>query len=393
MAGSTERLAAVQKQTGELVRAAVGEEAAMFAAAVAAAASTDTTSDEVAGAPKETHLRVVDDGVSVHAARAAVVAVAVTDTECKTAEARLLQGCATTAAEAVPPVLLSEAAAHASEPPSPLLYAKGQVVVYTGGAERRRATVVSVDYDGLNAEPFYTIEFADGVSPQRQTISEKLELLVEDEEQQEQLRDLMARRISRFIAYAAAVRARRVRGGASTRAFAMDGDAAAKATASKKKPRRPTVKNLKKGGRTSMYEGETLMAGSLEKLASGRRKRWQLRYFSLRGHYLKYFPDRHMAEVKGVVDMACVRGVIVEGNMITIDLDGAPMQLRADGAKEGEDGGEAMTPEEEAAKWGTLFQAFADKNLQGAEVGEQQLNIMHVVAEEAATVPDASVNT
>jgi len=58
-------------------------------------------------------------------------------------------------------------------------FAKGAAVVYTKGDERRDATVVAVDFDGESFEPYYTIQFADGASPQRQTTSEKLEAAAE----------------------------------------------------------------------------------------------------------------------------------------------------------------------------------------------------------------------
>ena len=169
---------------------------------------------------------------------------------------------------------------------------------------------------------------------------------------------IMACRIQRFISFAAGVTTGRIARCSATRAFALDATTAAK----RRSKKRRSIKNLKRDGRGSMNEGDALLEGSLEKLASGRRKRWQLRYFSLRGHYLKYYADNRKAEVKGVIDMACVDNVDVEGNMITLDLGGSPLQLRADGAEEGEDGGKAMSPEQEASKWGAIFEVFAAQN-------------------------------
>ena len=72
---------------------------------------------------------------------------------------------------------------------------------------------------------------------------------------------------------------------------------------------RAAKKDMRRHFRGSMYEGSQLYEGWMEKLS--RRNRWQRRYFSARGHYIKYFSCERKQEVKGVVDLneisECVR--------------------------------------------------------------------------------------
>ena len=76
-----------------------------------------------------------------------------------------------------------------------------------------------------------------------------------------------------------------------------------------------------------MYEGDVLMEGTLSKQGSGVMKRWAKRYFTLRGHYLKYFKDDRMEDVKGVLDIyevsECKLEVVdLNTQMITLVLAG-----------------------------------------------------------------------
>ena len=41
-----------------------------------------------------------------------------------------------------------------------------------------------------------------------------------------------------------------------------------------------------------MFEAPTLCEGYLKKMSTGMIKRWQKRYFTLAGHYLKYYEVR-----------------------------------------------------------------------------------------------------
>ena len=148
--------------------------------------------------------------------------------------------------------------------------------------------------------------------------------------------DALAGRITRFLVYAAAVKSGRVGKGSAARFLAMEGDKASKRKRAKATKRRPTLKDLK-SARASMYEGEQLHEGYLDKLGSKGRKRWQKRYFSARGHYLKYFADDSKAEVKGALDLNAIQSCTIEETvMLIVELgeDVVPMQLRAASAED-----------------------------------------------------------
>jgi hypothetical protein len=73
--------------------------------------------------------------------------------------------------------------------------------------------------------------------------------------------------------------------------------------------RRSSFQKGKNGAnsRQSAYGGDNLKSGMLEKLSSGYRSKWQRRFFAMSGHYLKYYKDAHMGQVKGVFDLNDVR--------------------------------------------------------------------------------------
>ena len=79
-----------------------------------------------------------------------------------------------------------------------------------------------------------------------------------------------------------------------------------------------------------MYEGDVLMEGTLSKLSSGVVKRWSKRYFTLRGHYLKYFKDERMEDVKGVLDIYEVS----ECKLEVVDLNTQLITLALAGGQE-----------------------------------------------------------
>eukprot|EP00937_MAST-01D_sp_MAST-1D-sp2_P007207 g7207.t1 len=162
--------------------------------------------------------------------------------------------------------------------------------------------------------------------------------------------NVMAGRITRFISYTAAVKSGRVKGGTASRLFAMDGDKAGAKRQRKKRPKRASTKSLK-DARASLYTGDTLHEGWLEKRSS--RGKWQRRYFSARGHYLKYFPNDLKTEVKGFLDLTGVEACAVEdaaagGCVFALDMGAGapPMKLRAPDA-------------EERTKWAAVFERFA----------------------------------
>ena len=170
--------------------------------------------------------------------------------------------------------------------------------------------------------------------------------------------DALSARITRFLVYAAAVKTGRIGKGSATRFLAMEGDKASKRKRAKATKRRPTIKDLK-SARASMYEGEQLHESYLDKLGSKGRKRWQKRYFSARGHYLKYFADDTKAEVKGALDLYAIESCIIEDSTVLIvELgdDVAPMQLRA-------------SSPEDAVKWAEVLNS-GNKVQRGDEGGE-----------------------
>jgi hypothetical protein len=61
----------------------------------------------------------------------------------------------------------------------------------------------------------------------------------------------------------------------------------------------------KKGFRPSVFEEAIVKEGKLFKLSSGMIKRYQERYFTLQGHYLKYYADSNkiQKDLKGTIDL------------------------------------------------------------------------------------------
>ena len=62
------------------------------------------------------------------------------------------------------------------------------------------------------------------------------------------------------------------------------------------------------------------------KKSKGAYKRWQKRYFTVRGHYLKYFKDEYKDKIKGVMDLLLIHKVQTqtdtEGNVIVLEFRG-----------------------------------------------------------------------
>ena len=62
----------------------------------------------------------------------------------------------------------------------------------------------------------------------------------------------------------------------------------------------------KRWHRPSVFDQAIVKQGSLKKRSSGLVKRWQERYFTLQGHYLKYYADinKIQKDLKGTIDLA-----------------------------------------------------------------------------------------
>ena len=88
--------------------------------------------------------------------------------------------------------------------------------------------------------------------------------------------------------------------------------------------------------RASMYSGDMLMQGPLSKFSTGYRKRWLPRFFALRGHYLKYFPDDKKTLIKGTFDCLELTSATLVGLDITLvfsaDSPAAAVAAVAEGA-------------------------------------------------------------
>jgi hypothetical protein len=130
----------------------------------------------------------------------------------------------------------------------------------------------------------------------------------------------------------------------------------------KKKPRRRSSGKARelRALRNSMHEGEVVMQGPLSKMSSGLVKRWQVRFFALRGHYLKYFPDEQKACVKGVWDMDDLRGcTIPKPTSILLIFEGnTKLLLNA-------------VDEQDARLWHANFSTYVHEAIRDAEmVGE-----------------------
>ena len=90
-----------------------------------------------------------------------------------------------------------------------------------------------------------------------------------------------------------------------------DGKSGGGKSPSKTRRRASIVKN-KKLFRPSVYDGRLEFEGYLEKRSSGvRGGRWQRRFFSVRGNYLKYFPDEHKDVIKATYDLRDLTALLI----------------------------------------------------------------------------------
>ena len=116
--------------------------------------------------------------------------------------------------------------------------------------------------------------------------------------------------VTRFIRYAAAMKTGKSVLLVAT--FIADGGDEKK-QGKKKKKKKKAMLNLKRTPqRASMYEGDVVLEGELQKQTSGSLRRWVTRYFTIRGHYLKYYQDEEKESVKGVFDLSQVSECRVE---------------------------------------------------------------------------------
>jgi hypothetical protein len=141
-----------------------------------------------------------------------------------------------------------------------------------------------------------------------------------------------AKTIARFIRYAAAINSGNSVLFSSTWILS---DKLENEKAKKKKSSSSLLKIKHAPSRKSMYEGDMYMEGMLSKYTSnGMTKRWLPRYFTLRGHYLKYYENQQKKEVKGVMDMNHCLSAQLElvdfstRKIVLTTTQGAPLQLK-----------------------------------------------------------------
>jgi hypothetical protein len=101
--------------------------------------------------------------------------------------------------------------------------------------------------------------------------------------------------------------------------------------------------------RGSVFTSSVKMEGFMKKHSTGMIKRWQRRYFAVKGHYLSYYENENMAdtELKGTIDLQNLQAVgltSTEGELQVI-VDGVTTMFRAD-------------TKAEAQKWVDTLESF-----------------------------------
>jgi hypothetical protein len=128
------------------------------------------------------------------------------------------------------------------------------------------------------------------------------------EEDDDETKNAAAEIITRFVRLSAAVKSGKLgKGGGAMMAIRAMTGSSVKPKSGKKKGRRANF--AKKDLRKSAYEGDQSEAGYLQKQSSGLRKKWIPRFFVIKGHYLNYYVDAKMLEIKGCVDLNEVEAV------------------------------------------------------------------------------------
>eukprot|EP00937_MAST-01D_sp_MAST-1D-sp2_P004266 g4266.t1 len=95
----------------------------------------------------------------------------------------------------------------------------------------------------------------------------------------------------------------------------------------------------KSGFRNSVFEAPVIMEGWLKKHSTGLIKRWQKRYFTIAGHYMKYYDDETKNEkaLKGTIDLNGLQSAAqtaLEGELQLV-IKGETIILHAESAADG----------------------------------------------------------
>ena len=102
--------------------------------------------------------------------------------------------------------------------------------------------------------------------------------------------------------------------------------------------------------RNSVFDEACIIEGYLKKYSHGVFRRWQDRYFTIQGHYLKYYTDSNKIrkDLKGTIDLDGVKSALLTGK--------TKGEFRVM-LKEGEAIMKAET-DEEAQKWAEIIAAM-----------------------------------
>ena len=98
--------------------------------------------------------------------------------------------------------------------------------------------------------------------------------------------------------------------------------------------RKSSFGKIKKGAKTrgSVFTSAVAVEGYLKKHSSGVIKRWQKRYFAIKGHYLNYYENENMGDkqLKGTIDLLNLQaaGTTSFEGEIQIIIDGESTMVR-----------------------------------------------------------------
>eukprot|EP00937_MAST-01D_sp_MAST-1D-sp2_P007584 g7584.t1 len=126
-------------------------------------------------------------------------------------------------------------------------------------------------------------------------------------------------------------------------------------------PRARKVSTFKKiAFRNSVFEDAILIEGYLKKFSHGVFKRWQERYFTVQGHYLKYYTDSNKIrkDLKGTIDLDDMQSCRLTGK----SKGEFQLQLKGEG-----DALLKASSDDEAAKWVDILAAMVREEAATAE--------------------------
>jgi hypothetical protein len=100
--------------------------------------------------------------------------------------------------------------------------------------------------------------------------------------------------------------------------------------------RKSSFGKISKGAkvRGSVFSSQVKMEGFMKKHSTGLIKRWQKRYFAVKGHYLNYYENENMAdtELKGTIDLQNLQavGLTATDGELQVIVDGVSTMFRCE---------------------------------------------------------------